>query len=73
MNPGFALLLPVQLATFWACTGESTGPCRPGFSQTSYSWLIPRDVLQGQNILKETLHLCYVRMKETVGGTPSEH
>uniref|UniRef100_A0AAY5L3U3 Uncharacterized protein n=1 Tax=Esox lucius TaxID=8010 RepID=A0AAY5L3U3_ESOLU len=35
-----------------ACSGESKGPCRPGFSQTSYSWLIPRDVLQGQSILE---------------------
>ncbi|CAB1430442.1 unnamed protein product [Pleuronectes platessa] len=28
------------------------GPCRPGFSQSFYSVLISRDVLQGQGILK---------------------
>uniref|UniRef100_A0A668A5C5 Uncharacterized protein n=1 Tax=Myripristis murdjan TaxID=586833 RepID=A0A668A5C5_9TELE len=30
----------------------STVPCRPGFSQSFYSVLISRDVMQGQNILK---------------------
>ncbi|KAL1021464.1 hypothetical protein UPYG_G00013620 [Umbra pygmaea] len=57
MKTGFALLLTsaVQLATFWGCNGESKAPCRPGFSQTSYSLLIPRDVLQGQSILKAPL------------------
>lgn len=30
----------------------SKGPCRPGFSQSFYSLLIPRDVLQGQGIVK---------------------
>lgn len=30
----------------------SKGPCRPGFSQSFYSVLISRDVLQGQGIVK---------------------
>lgn len=30
----------------------SKGPCQPGFSQSFYSVLISRDVLQGQGILK---------------------
>uniref|UniRef100_A0A674ASZ6 Uncharacterized protein n=1 Tax=Salmo trutta TaxID=8032 RepID=A0A674ASZ6_SALTR len=30
----------------------SKAPCRPGFSQSSYSVLISRDVLQSQSIIK---------------------
>ncbi|KAM7411548.1 hypothetical protein PAMA_021507 [Pampus argenteus] len=33
----------------------SKGPCRPGFSQSFYSVLISRDLLQGQDVLKAFL------------------
>ncbi|XP_029912574.1 cadherin-4-like [Myripristis murdjan] len=58
MRTDFALVLTAALLldTFWGTNGEqaSTVPCRPGFSQSFYSVLISRDVMQGQNILKDT-------------------
>ncbi|XP_062316496.1 LOW QUALITY PROTEIN: cadherin-4-like [Osmerus eperlanus] len=50
------LTAALQLGTFWGTNGElaSTAPCRPGFSQSFYSVLISKDVLQSQNILKDT-------------------
>ncbi|XP_056130216.1 cadherin-4-like [Lampris incognitus] len=46
----------LHLATLRETNGEQTskGPCRPGFSQTFYSVLISRDVVRGQNMLKDT-------------------
>ncbi|KAK6303705.1 hypothetical protein J4Q44_G00261590 [Coregonus suidteri] len=48
------LTAALQLATFWGTNGElaSKAPCRPGFSQSFYSVLISRDVLQGQSIFQ---------------------
>nr|XP_020466296.1 cadherin-4-like [Monopterus albus] len=53
---GLVLTAALFLDTFWRSNGEhaSKGPCQPGFSQRFYSVLIPRDVLQGQGILKDT-------------------
>ncbi|KAM7405012.1 hypothetical protein PAMP_012303 [Pampus punctatissimus] len=56
MRTDFALVLTAALLldSFWRSNGEhaSKGPCRPGFSQSFYSVLIPRDLLQGQDVLK---------------------
>ncbi|XP_068610268.1 cadherin-4-like isoform X2 [Brachionichthys hirsutus] len=56
MRTDFGLLLAaaVLLNTFRRNNGEpaSNSPCRAGFSQSFYSVLISRDVLQGQGILK---------------------
>eukprot|EP00063_Salmo_salar_P015714 XP_013990549.1 PREDICTED: cadherin-4 isoform X1 [Salmo salar] len=48
------LTAALQLATFWGTNGKlaSKAPCRPGFSQSFYSVLISRDVLQGRSILQ---------------------
>ncbi|KAL3064544.1 hypothetical protein OYC64_000741 [Pagothenia borchgrevinki] len=58
MRTDFALVLTAALLfdTFGRNNGEqaSKGPCRPGFSQSFYSVLISRDVLQGQGTLKDT-------------------
>ncbi|XP_059189917.1 cadherin-4-like [Centropristis striata] len=58
MRTDFALVLTAALLldTFWRNNGEhaSKGSCRPGFSQSFYSVLISRDVLQGQGIGKDT-------------------
>ncbi|XP_047450376.1 cadherin-4-like isoform X2 [Mugil cephalus] len=62
MRTDFALVLTAALLldTFWRNNGEhaSSGPCRPGFSQSLYSVLISRDVLQGQGILKVKFDDC---------------
>ncbi|RVE70773.1 hypothetical protein OJAV_G00067780 [Oryzias javanicus] len=62
MRSDFAAVLTAAflLDSFWRNNGEpaSVAPCRPGFSQSFYSVLISRDVLQGQGILKGKL--CYV-------------
>ncbi|KAK9514904.1 hypothetical protein VZT92_025586 [Zoarces viviparus] len=56
MRTDFALVLTAALLldSFPRNSGEhaSRGPCRPGFSQSFYSVLISRDVLQGQGIRK---------------------
>uniref|UniRef100_A0A7N9AQ08 Cadherin-4 n=1 Tax=Mastacembelus armatus TaxID=205130 RepID=A0A7N9AQ08_9TELE len=58
MRTDFAVVLTAALLldTFWGNNGEhaTKGPCQPGFSQSFYSVQIPRDVLQGQSILKDT-------------------
>ncbi|XP_039655771.1 cadherin-4-like [Perca fluviatilis] len=58
MRTDFALVLTAALLldTFWRNNGEhaSKDPCRPGFSQSFYSVLISRDVLQSQGIRKDT-------------------
>ncbi|XP_077586878.1 cadherin-4-like [Stigmatopora nigra] len=52
------------LHTFRVNNGEdsSDGHCRPGFSQSFYSFLIPRDILQGQVTFK-------VKFDDCVGNT----
>ncbi|KAF1390268.1 hypothetical protein PFLUV_G00056310 [Perca fluviatilis] len=59
MRTDFALVLTAALLldTFWRNNGEhaSKDPCRPGFSQSFYSVLISRDVLQSQGIRKAQL------------------
>ncbi|KAI4823620.1 hypothetical protein KUCAC02_012198 [Chaenocephalus aceratus] len=56
MRTDFALVLTAALLvdTFGRNNGEqaSKGPCQPGFSQSFYSVLISRDVLQGHGTLK---------------------
>ncbi|XP_077404325.1 cadherin-4-like isoform X1 [Vanacampus margaritifer] len=56
MKTDLALVLTAALLldTFRVNNGEhsSKGPCRPGFSQSFYSVLIPRDILQGKAIRK---------------------
>ncbi|XP_077368826.1 cadherin-4-like [Festucalex cinctus] len=56
MRTDLALVLTAALLldTFRVNNGEhsSKGPCRPGFLQSFYSVLIPRDILQGQVIRK---------------------
>uniref|UniRef100_A0A672J948 Uncharacterized protein n=1 Tax=Salarias fasciatus TaxID=181472 RepID=A0A672J948_SALFA len=49
----------------------SKGPCRPGFSQSFYSVLISRDVMQGQGILKGKpviLHAVRTHPHDTAAG-----
>ncbi|XP_029579438.1 cadherin-4-like [Salmo trutta] len=50
------LTAALQLATFWGTNGKlaSKAPCRPGFSQSFYSVLISRDVLQRRSILQDS-------------------
>ncbi|XP_037101585.1 cadherin-4-like [Syngnathus acus] len=56
MRTDLALVLTAALLldTFRVNNGQpsSKGHCRPGFSQSFYSILIPRDILQGQAIRK---------------------
>ncbi|XP_037539771.1 cadherin-4 [Nematolebias whitei] len=58
MRTDLAVVLTASLLlhTFWRNNAEhaSKGPCRPGFSQSFYSVLVSRDVLQGQGIVKGT-------------------
>ncbi|XP_037334132.2 LOW QUALITY PROTEIN: cadherin-4-like [Pungitius pungitius] len=58
MRSHFAAVLTAALLldSFWRNNGErpSEGPCRPGFSQSFYSLLISRDVLQGRDTRKDT-------------------
>ncbi|KAF7660760.1 hypothetical protein LDENG_00275770 [Lucifuga dentata] len=63
MRRDFAVVLTAALLidTFWRNNGEHTSkdPCRPGFSQSFYSVLVSRDVLQGQGILKVEYDIKY--------------
>ncbi|XP_063065127.1 cadherin-4-like [Engraulis encrasicolus] len=58
MKAGFVILLigTILLGTSWVTKGDLplNAPCRPGFSQSFYTLLVSRDVVQGQSILKDT-------------------
>ncbi|KAM9431323.1 cadherin-4-like isoform 2-T2 [Salvelinus alpinus] len=62
MKTALVLLLTsaLQQAAFWGTNGDlvSKAPCRPGFSQSSYSVLISRNVLQSQSIIKVRFDDC---------------
>ncbi|KAL4605001.1 cadherin-4 isoform X1 [Arapaima gigas] len=50
-----SVLSTALLSASWGNYGDvpSKPPCRPGFSESFYTVLVSRDILQGQSILKE--------------------
>ncbi|XP_048096739.1 cadherin-4-like [Alosa alosa] len=59
MKTGFVILLMgiLLLDSSWVTKGDLPlkASCQPGFSQSFYTLLVSRDVLQGRSILKDTM------------------